>query len=176
MRRLALIVLVLTGLASSCLWGNNLEYIRNLSSPNILLRQESVKALGLAGDTTAVPYLVVTLDDPVTDVRLATAKTLGTLGDRRATDGLLARLGKEDDPTVRVTIAESLGKLQDTKAVPDLLRQLDMAGLGAAEQYTLIWALGNIGDKRAEDRLGQLLASPDKFVAFNASQALRRLR
>jgi HEAT repeat protein len=38
-----------------------------------------------------------------------------------------------------------------------------------------IWALGNIGDMAAMELLLGLKSHPDKYVAYNASQALKKL-
>lgn len=174
------VVPLICGLAMVCL-GACLEtdirgYLMDLRSPNVLVRQEALGALGLAQDPAAVPHVVVLLDDEAAEVRQLAARTLGGLHDQRATDALLARLGREDEERVRLALIEALGKIKDSKAVPDLLRLLAEPQRPQAEQYTLIWALGNIGDPRAGEVLSRQLASPDKFAAYNAAQALKKLR
>ena len=161
---------------AACLETDIRGYVMDLRSPNVLVRQEAVSALALAADPMAVPHLVVLLDDPAAEVRRLTAKTLGALHDQRATDALTGRLAREAEDRVRLALIEALGKLRDTKAVPDLLRLLGEEGRPLLEQYTLIWALGSIGDPRAGESLSRLLDSPDKYAAYNATQALKRLR
>jgi HEAT repeat protein len=161
---------------AACLNGDIKGHVRDLSSPNVLIRQEAITALQDAADNSAVPHLVLVLNDPVEDVRFMTARALGVLHDKQATEALVARLAKEDELRVRLAVIEALGKLRDRKATPDLLRILDQKGLTADERYTTIWSLGMIGDTRAEEKLGRLLASSDKYEVYNASQALRRIR
>lgn len=172
---LALACLACLALAS-CSKPDIRAFVQDLSSPNVLVRQQAVAALALAGDTAVVPHLMVLLDDPVADVRQGTAKALGTLHDMRATEAVVQRLARESDGTVRRALIEALGKLRDTKAVPDLLRRLEANDFPATERYTLIWALGNIGDPRSAEPLGKLLSDSDQFVAYNATQALKKLR
>ena len=76
---------------------------------------------GRRGDTTGtvVPALVAALKDPSPEVRRAAAQSLGQIGDRRATSGLLGVLG-DDDPGVRTQAIEALGELQDPRAIEAL--------------------------------------------------------
>ncbi|MCK6526433.1 HEAT repeat domain-containing protein [Myxococcota bacterium] len=105
------------------------------------------------------------------DIRARAVESLGILGDKRAVPALIAALD-DRDPGVRREAVEALGKLKDPAAAAPLMKLL------ASEEkpYDVIWALGQIGDRAAIPQLTTMLESRDKYLAYNAMMALRRIR
>jgi predicted NACHT family NTPase len=94
-------------------------------------------------------------------VRHAAAKALGRLGDRRAVEPLIARLGDKDS-FVRRAAAEALGVLGDRRAVEPLIARLgdeDVWVRRAAEE-----ALRRLGDGRAVEPLERERARRRRFL------------
>lgn len=73
-----------------------------------LLRRKAAYSLAAFG-AVAVPELVVALGDPDAQLRMAAARSLGTIGEPAARDALLARQAQEPEQAVKDTIAKALG-------------------------------------------------------------------
>src|SRR5665647_2107865 len=105
------------------------------------------------------------------------AVALGKLGDRRATDALIAAL-RDRDETVRQMAAEALGNaaealghIGDARAVEPLMRLLD--DVDGFVRGNAAEALGHIGDARAVSRLVAALAGDAIFE--KVAEALARI-
>jgi hypothetical protein len=106
-------------------------------------------------------------------VRWSAAEALGTIGDIRAVEPLVAAL-RDRDKDVRWAGARSLAAIRDRRAVEPLitaLRDQDRDVRIAAVQ-----ALGTIGDPRAVGPLMAILdQDPHDWVRMVAADALERL-
>jgi HEAT repeat protein len=89
---------------------------------NVELKRQLVKALGTIRVVESVKILD-TVQDQDSTVRWAVAGALGQLGDARAVEPLIARLG-DTDSDVRRAVAEALGQLTARDAQEFLLRIL----------------------------------------------------
>jgi HEAT repeat protein len=83
-----------------------------------------IQALGRLGDSSAVPALIASLDDPDPMVRAAAIAALGTIKDRDAVIPLISCLN-DKEISIRIGAAEVLGKLGDKRAVGPLTKIRD---------------------------------------------------
>jgi hypothetical protein len=83
------------------------------------IREEAAFSLEGIGDARAVEPLIVALMDLNADVRLKTARALGTFMASRAVEPLCTSL-RDPDQVVRVFAAYALGKIGDRKAIEPL--------------------------------------------------------
>ena len=87
--------------------------LRTHSNSNV--RKNAAVTLGRIHDRSAMPYLILALEDDNGLVRMSAAWALGEIGDKNAVDALCGAL---DDSVwnVRMRAAEALGKIGDPKA------------------------------------------------------------
>lgn len=69
------------------------------------------KASAQIGELALVPALMKQLDDSNPQVRSASAQALGVLGDKRTSEFLSLRAGREQDPAVREKMKAAIGAL-----------------------------------------------------------------
>ncbi len=110
--------------------------------------REELRRLGI--DASDMPSLLAELDARSPRARAASAWALGTLGDARAVEPLIARLA-DDDAIVRQWTVRSLGALGASSAVMPLIDRLDDED--AAVREWVVRSLGKIGDPTAADPL-----------------------
>jgi capsular exopolysaccharide synthesis family protein len=152
------------------------EYLKDIKSSNIPIQRNAINKLGLLQIKDAVPEMIRLLPQSPAEVKPDIVEALGNIGDKAALDPLIAMLDNENI-LVREKAIEALGKIGDKRAVPvltSILEQKDNKTEG--EVFTAIWALGNIGDKSAEPVLNSLLGDRNKYVRYNAEQALKKIR
>jgi len=170
-RRADLLALAALLLLAGC--GTNRYYISILSSSqNDLLKQEAIQYFGEHCVKRAVPVLSrVALDKSQSiDIRRKAVWALAQIRDAKATKDLLPLAAeKEMVPNLLVLFANTKSK----DSVPLLI---EMAATPGDVQLAVIWALGKIGDKRAVPILTRLSKDADKYVVYNATQALKRIR
>ncbi|MCX6558123.1 MAG: HEAT repeat domain-containing protein [Candidatus Aminicenantes bacterium] len=122
----------------------------------------------------AVQTFIMALNDLKSSACHLAVDTLGTIGDARAVEPLIAVLKKSIDPksSLHMHVIESLGKIGDSKAVEPLIQILQRKDkwYGAA-----IKALGDIGDAMAVWPLVQALNDPNSSVRFVAAEALSEI-
>lgn len=108
--------------------------------------------LGEHETTRGVRQLIESLEDESVDVRLAAGWALGEIKDDRAIDPLILSLD-DPDPLVREMAVLALGEIENPDAV-DALSAIAERLPGLREP--VIWALGEIGSRRALARRGAL--------------------
>ena len=132
-----------------------------LDSPNATVRRNAAWAIGeltamLPGERSgAVPQLITLLSDSDEWVRMAAARALGELRDRRSVEGLIARLG-DDKWRVRQMAAWALSEMKDERAVPALSSVL-LSDARAEVRRGAAEALGEIASAEALPSLKQAL-------------------
>jgi HEAT repeat protein len=77
--------------------------------------------LGRLKDSSALPALIASLDDPDPKVRASAIAAIGTIKDRDAVIPLINCLNDKEIP-VRIGAAEVLGRLGDNRAVRPLTK------------------------------------------------------
>ena len=165
------LLLVFSGFGCSSQTEKDDQYINDLKSPNIVVSSNAIKYIAKNQVVKAVPCLIECLEvQQNKTTALLAIDALGDIKDTRAVSPLIKRL---DDPDmeIRLTVIGALGKIKSPAAVPKLIVMLQNEQL----QQTAIWALGQIRDKTAIAPLTELLADPNKYVRFNASQALKSI-
>ncbi|MGQ9866917.1 MAG: HEAT repeat domain-containing protein [Pseudanabaenaceae cyanobacterium] len=110
-------------------------------------------------------------------VRYDAASRLGTVGhcDLPQTQALLQKLLREDPETdVRAAAADAIAALKLTAAYDDLMTAYDsaMGSEGWLLRFSIVAALGELGDRRARDFLWQVLTTESGLLPLAALGAL----
>jgi HEAT repeat protein len=107
-------------------------------------RCEAITAFSYAGNFAAIPYVSAVLLrlDETLSVRVAAARALGSIGDRRAR-GFLARAVMDREPQVRLASAIALGRVADRGGAKPLSRAL-RSETDDNVRAALAWALGTV--------------------------------
>jgi HEAT repeat protein len=150
------------------------DIVKNLSSSNPVVREDTAKIARNFGSDTVESGLIGVLGDPEPKVRLNAVESLIELETKDAVPMLMERLELETNPRVLRAVVDALGRLKDSRAVPALIsfveKHIESPPLNA------VWALGNLEDDRALEILAPLRASTDPHVVWNVNQALRKLK
>ncbi len=161
------LVLLLSACAS-----NAEQYLTDMKSPNPMVRLGAVTQARQEKEPKLVQALSqVSISDANATIRSRAVESLGVIGDKSAIPSLIRALG-DDDRKVRREAVEALGKLKDPAAVRPLLAMAKTED----KPYDVVWALGQIASKEAIPILTPMLDSSDKYLAYNAMMALRRIR
>ncbi|MBI5599699.1 MAG: HEAT repeat domain-containing protein [Deltaproteobacteria bacterium] len=104
---------------------------------------------GLRGQDI-LDVLVKALKDPVEDVRAASLRVLGKIGDRRVLPDIIERL-KDPSFIVERVAVEALGSYREPEVVVPLLQMLKSKDAGVIENALLV--ISRVGDKRAEEAM-----------------------
>lgn len=156
---------------TGCLSNDAEKYIKDLKSENVMVQSEAAYYLGTLKEKSVVPVLVTFLNpDKSKELRLKAIEALGKIGEKSAVDSLVKIL-TEGDTEMRIATVTAMGKIKDPRSIPSLIALLD----DKEAQVFVIWALGNIGDKSAVSALTDRLGDPDKYVRYNAAQALKKI-
>ena len=144
-----------------------------MGSENPAVREDMVAAGKLVDDPAVVEALVVALEDPSSDIRVAAVESLTELDAVDAVPAIVARLD-DSEPKVQKAAVEALGRLGDAQAVGPLVDYIDARRHGRVP-LNAIWALGVIGDAQALPMLARLREHEDPYVVYNACNALREI-
>ncbi|HJU92374.1 MAG TPA: M56 family metallopeptidase [Pyrinomonadaceae bacterium] len=150
-----------------------------LDSPNATVRRNAAWAIGeltamIPGERAgAVPQLITLLSDSDEWVRMAAARSLGEVRDRRSVDGLIARLG-DDKWRVRQVTAWALSEMKDARAVPALCSVL-LSDQRAEVRRGAAEALGEIASSEALASLKQALNDTESSVSAKAAWAIAEI-
>jgi HEAT repeat protein len=124
--------------------------------PGVGAREASASALARIG-RPAVAMLVDRLGAEDADLRLASARVLGQIGDRRTVPALAARLA-DPDPNVRAAAAEALARVGGGEAAGALLAALDSDD--ETLRLSAVEGLALLGVPPPADRIARFLANP----------------
>lgn len=148
------------------------DYKKDLTSENVIVKKEALEYFCDNPDDSVANDVLKALDDRSTMVKVAAIKAVGSNKIEKAIDKLIALLSDSDSEVVKQSII-ALGKIgeknKSPKAIIPFLNKNEF-------QYESIWALGNIGDKSAISPLTKLLSSNDKYLVYNATIALKKIR
>ena len=123
----------------------------------------------------AVPELLQLLADTAHPAgRLWAARILGRIGDARAVDDLVARLGDRDD-RLRMAAAEALGAIGDARALAPIVRAT-LRDPAPQVRAHAAGAVARIEGERAVDVLVAALADPDYATRIRALEAFETMR
>lgn len=134
------------------------------------VRNTAMAVLNEMREDVAAPLSRLLAGDPMEDVRIFSANTLGRLKTREAVPGLIEGL-KDADENVRYACAEGLGRLGYHDATLPLLATME--GEDVWGRYPYITALGLIGDERACPALIGMLE--DEVLSLPAVVALGQI-
>ena len=165
---------VLMGLLLACGPGPETVALQ-LSSDNPAVREDTARRARNFDSPEVIAGLIKALDDPSEKVRLLAIESLILLDGTDAVPRLMEMIQADDSAEVRKEAIDALGRLKDARAVPALVAYLE-ANEAGQPALNAIWALGQLGDMSALPVLSRLRENRDPYVAYNANQALRRLR
>uniref|UniRef100_A0A7C4AIG0 HEAT repeat domain-containing protein n=1 Tax=Thermodesulfovibrio aggregans TaxID=86166 RepID=A0A7C4AIG0_9BACT len=84
-----------------------------------------IETLGKLRSKKAIPILIRLLDDVKRDIRIASAKALGEIGDREASQPLIKKTIEDEDANVRKAAIKALGIIRAPEAYKVLIKALD---------------------------------------------------
>jgi len=136
------------------------------------VRRRAVEALGFSSADDVPGLIRDAYAAPEELMRISAVFAMGNSADEQWIDTVISEL-EGQSPTMRYEAARSAGELEARTAVGALARLLDDPDREVQEMA--IWALGQIGGKRARSLLTDLMASDDADLAEAASEALEEL-
>ena len=150
--------------------------LKELKHPSYVVRKRAANSLGGFKERRLVEPLIAVLEnsDEMKSIRAAAIVSLGALKDERAAAPLLTALSDEN-AEIRLQAIAALGTLKDAKAVAKLSEIVENPLEPDNVRAAAVTALGNIGDKTAEDVLIRALDIRVGNMANNAMIALGKL-
>jgi HEAT repeat protein len=147
-----------------------------LNSSNLGDRLKAVNQIRTLEASDAFDFIQQAIHDTNPRIRYAAVSQLASRGndDRERTLKLLrGRLG-DSEPDVQAAAADSLGALQMTEAFPELENLYNTTSEWLV-QFSIIAALGELGDPRGFDLLTKALESPNDLTQMVAIGSLGEL-
>ena len=150
--------------------------LEELKHSSYVVRKRAANSLGGFKERRLVDPLIAVLEntDEMKSIRASAIVSLGALKDERAAVPLLTALSDEN-AEIRLQAAAALGTLRDSKAVAKLSEIVENPLEPDNVRAAAVAALGNIGDKTAEDVLIRALDIRVGNMANNAMIALGKL-
>ena len=163
-------------LSSGCSENDTEKYLADLKSQNMMVVNEAAYSLGENKEEKAVPFLIDLIkgDQPKV-IKITAIEALGKIGSDSSVNALVDMLGGKNDNQVRIAACNALGKIKSPDAVEPLLEFAGTGGEDRDAHLAAIWALGSIGDERSVPLLTSLLDNTDKYISYNARQALKTI-
>ncbi|MHA1629379.1 MAG: HEAT repeat domain-containing protein [Candidatus Heimdallarchaeota archaeon] len=152
------------------------EILTGLQDSNPNKRNELIDKLTQLRNSDIVTYLISLLKQDIIhwQVKEGACKALGRIGDKSATEALIASLD-DDNEIVRYQAVNALGKLGDKRAVPKLLSILQKKEEQLVRSEA-VKALGMIGDPSAlKIVLNILKKEEDRFIKYHSVTTLGKL-
>ena len=154
--------------------------LNQLDNSSAVTRRNAAWAIGeltnmIPGErASAVPKLVALLSDADAWVRMAAARAIGEVRDRRASEKLIVTLS-DADWRVRRLAAWALNEMKDKRAVSALCNLL-LTDARAEVRTAAAEALGEIASNEALPSLQQALNDPEPGVRAKASWAIDEIQ
>ncbi len=142
-------------------WGQDGRLIQTLErSPSPARKARIIQSLGEMFAADAVPHLQAALKDPDPEIPKAAAIALGNIGHKESISSLIELL-RSGPPAHKIAAARALGKVGalhgDVSIIPPLLEALNTTD--TALKTEVVWALGQLPDRRAYEPLAALQQS-----------------
>ncbi len=171
-----IVLLIFSLLFCGCDFDNNKKLFNDLKSRNMIVVKEAAFSLGESKEKKAVPLLVDLIkSEQQEEIKITAIEALGKIGSDSSVNALVDMLGKKNDNQVRIAACNALGKIKSPDAMEPLLGVAGTVGEDRDARLFSLWALGSIGDERAVPLLTSLLDDPDKYISYNARQALKTI-
>lgn len=148
------------------------QVIQLLQSKSDEIRRQAILCLGLIGKPEDSDIIASHLKDEFWPARIATAETLGKLGDTSSVSALTEALEDEDEDLAMAAIV-SLGQIGDERAVPGLISTLQRESWALKAQAIRI--LGEMRVNRAFVDLLKLLDEDTVDLKLHIIKALARI-
>lgn len=145
------------------------SWVRDLESGNMEARFAAIRQMAVSGDGETLRLLITAFENPAWRVRKASFEALAGIGEP-AVPYLVEALGDSHEQVVVASVLV-LGMVRAPGAVEPLAALLESGGVPVT--YA-IWALGEIGDRRAITPLTRCLSSSDPRIRSEAEVALRK--
>lgn len=145
-----------------------------LASDDIGIRMKALHASRSLPISKRFDILLIAAIDPYARIRYDAVSQLGTVGTvdlQKSLEVLSDRLSIDPEIDVRAAAAASLGALQLTQAFP-LLKTAYESTNDWMFQFSIIAAIGDLGDLQGFDLLSQALQSPNELVKIAAIGSL----
>lgn len=148
--------------------------IQSLADDDKAVRSQAMKALARIG-RPAAGALIAALERDDALIKLGAAEALGEIKDVRAIEPLIAAF-QSQIREMRQASLKALLKINKSSAVEPFIQILRDENAKDDMQADAAWALGEMGDARANEALLQALASnSDSDVRMNAARALKEI-
>ncbi len=131
-------------------------------------RQKAIEALKKLDDGSVVDRLISLLEGSGVQNKRGIVWALGEMGDKKAIGPLIKALGVEDRSIEREAV-EALGKFKDERIYDVLVNEMQKDGSTDSRHG---WALGNLGDNRAQ---GPLIVALGHWYGYLRSEAAASL-
>ncbi len=148
------------------------QMIKAIQDGNTPIRDRMFFKLRIIGKESVAP-LVETLAHADPRVRDYAAFTLSFIDDDRAVDPILNLFHNDPEISVRAQAARALGRMEEQRAIDPLIAALKSDRTEIRQDAA--YALGLIGDPRANAALQALEIDPNEVVRFMAKDALARI-
>jgi hypothetical protein len=138
-------------------WGQDERLLKILERPDTSQdrRVRIITRLGQMFSSNAVPRLQVALKDPNVEVAKAAAIALGNIGHKESIEALVETLKTSENSELQAAAVKGLGQVGalhgDVSVIPPLLEALNTDNITLKTE--VVWALGKIPDKRANEPL-----------------------
>lgn len=154
------------------------KLFKYLENPNPEIRLKAVIALANIQDSTAIPYLIPKLEDPVADVREGVAFALGQIGSFGSEEALLERVKKEGSPKVTLRLFEALGKSGSIRSLEEIIQPERAKEYSVEGERALAigrYAIRGVKSDKATQFVFELLSKKNPGVSWKALYALWRI-
>jgi HEAT repeat protein len=144
--------------------------------------EETIEAIvfGLQQGTLFVQRKGTRVINDFWDVRSASAKALGDIGDPKVLPDLYRALRYDHDNFVRSSVAVAIGKISQKESIYELVRVIetsDPSGPDDALVRACVEAIGEIGDKKGFVPLVEVLrGNYRRSIKLTAREALKKIR
>ncbi len=150
--------------------------IKGMKDPEAIVRLNAVEGFLEFTDERAIEPLSKAVDDDNSDVRSTAISAISQYTDKRVVPALLIRKSS-DAPWLDIQRVQLLGDYKDPRAISSLIVLLKLKDASVELRKNIVWALGEIGDKRAVPAL-EAAAKDDeaKIVRERAAVALKKIQ
>jgi len=153
------------------------EAKKRITDADPRVRTEGIEKLRFVGDTAEVNELLFRgLNDSDVRVRIKAIDVLGARGSHDAVAPMSQDLFLRETPSIeKLHLVAALGRIGDTRGSLPVMEYLDQTD-DTASRGTAIFALGEIGDPRSNDKLIETVKTdPSPMVRKLAEEAIEKI-